>query len=146
MTNFRQARHNNTRGSNQKDGRRTDSRPTKAQRQVAEAEWVAAGFTQEDWNKWSYTWLGEEFPVFSIAPGILTDDTGAHAGLVAQYAPTGIEILFPYGTDPSNIKNRLDDEILIIMRHDAAPDGPPIEWTPPPAEWVDIDTFMEAAF
>ncbi len=135
MTNYRQARSSNPRGMNQKDGR--PHRRTKSQWQTAADDWIAAGFIPDDWNKWTYTWLGE-FPVFSISPGIFTDDTGVHAGLVARYAPVDIEILFPYGTDPITIKGRLDDEILAIMRDDTDADGPPIEW-------IDIDVSMEVA-
>jgi hypothetical protein len=109
-------------------------------------EFEANGFEREGWNKWAYTWQ-DNFPIFTVTPGIATDDTGTHAGLVARYAPADIEIIFPYGTPPKRIAERLNDEILAIMQHDADLDGPPISWEPsvtPPdvGPWIDVDAFM----
>jgi hypothetical protein len=126
MTNFKQARSNGKRGFNQKDPQPV--RPTKAQRQAAEGQWEAAGFEMIDWNKMAYTWEGD-FPAFALAPGTITDDQDARAGLVARYDPADIKILFPYGTPPAAIATRLDDEILSIMRHDADIDAP-LDWEP----------------
>jgi hypothetical protein len=75
----------------------------------------ALDFIRIGWNKWSFTW-GGDFPIFTLAPGTFTDDTGTHAGLIARYSLADIEILFPYGTSPADIKTRLNDEILEIMR------------------------------
>ena len=96
------------RAGNCKDGRQGRSRSrSKA------AEFLALGFTQTDWNKFSYTWQGD-FPTFIISPGIV----GLQAGQVARYDSAEIEILFPYGTPPEEIKARLDDEIAEIVSAD----------------------------
>jgi hypothetical protein len=103
-------------------------------------DFAANGFIRTDWNKWSYTWPGE-FPVFSLAPGIV----GTSAGLVASYPQAEIEIIFPYGTDPSDIKARLDSKILEIMRYDAEIAEAELDWD----EWereglaYDVDDFMD---
>lgn len=125
MTNSKQVRNNKKRGGNRKDGHRPDRRQTKARRQAIENQWTAAGFKMTDWNKWTYTWPGES-PVFRLTPGILIDDRGTHAGLIARYASADKKILFVYGTDPASIKARLDDEILAIMRLQADVDNSPI--------------------
>ncbi len=118
MTNYKQARTNGKRGGNKKDGYSPDRRQTKAQRQAAEERWLAAGFTYRWFRggpRLTYSWRGD-FPVFKLAPGILKDETGTHAGLIARYSPADIEILFPYGTRPVDIAARLNDEILEIVR------------------------------
>ncbi len=116
MTNYRKAITGASRPYNQKDG--VVARP-RSQARIYEA----LGFAQTDWNKWSYTWEGN-FPIFALAPGILSDK----AGLIATFSPE-IRIHFPYSTDPADIKARLDDEILAIMRHDAEIDTPlELEW------------------
>jgi hypothetical protein len=145
MTNYKQVKGNKKRGGNRKDGNRPDRRQTKAQRKADEDAFLAAGFGYQ-WirgaPRLTYTCQGE-FPVFEVCPGITTDDTGTHAGLVAKHAQSGKEILFDYGTSPAIIAARLDGEILAIMRHDADVDGPPIDWVSA-GEWVDIDQFMAA--
>jgi hypothetical protein len=120
MTNFRQVTSNKLRGANKKDPQ--SPRQTKAQRHAIIEEFEAAGFTWTP-GTWRYTWEGN-FPVFSVAPGIITNEIGTHAGLVAKYGPASIEILFPYGTKPAEIAAQLNDEILAIMRHDADVDDP----------------------
>lgn len=148
MTNFRQARSSGKRGGNNKDGHRSDRRQTKKQTQAAEDQWLVAGFELVDWNKWTYTWDHPDgkIPVFKVAPGTVSNDTGTHAGLVAQYALGVLSwwtCLFPYGTPPADIAARLNDEILAIMRHDADVDGPPLDWKPA-GEWIDVDAWMAA--
>jgi hypothetical protein len=142
MTNFRQVRNNRKRGGNRKDGHRPDRRQIKAQRQTAEDQWIKAGFNSVDWNKWTYTWPGN-FPVFQLAPGIVTNDQGTRAGMVARYPKTGKEILFSYGTPPVDIKAQLDDEIFAIMQHDATIDELPLDWQSS-VEEIDIDEWMVA--
>ncbi len=105
MTNFKLATCNKDRPFNQKDG--------VARSRSQDDQYEAAGFKPIDWNKWTYTWEGN-LPTFHLSPGILEDK----AGLVATFSPE-IKIYFPYGTPPADIKARLDDEILAIMRHDA---------------------------
>lgn len=78
-------------------------------------DWEEDGFVQVDWNKWSYTWEGGNFPVFHIAPGLVPHELGAQSGLVAQYKDT--KLYFKYGTSPATIKARLDTEINKIMAH-----------------------------
>lgn len=95
-----------SRRANKKD----DNGPLARQRDY-NARLVEAGFTRSGWNKWSYTWSGN-FPVFALAPGIVD----GKAGLVAQCSQADKTILFSYGTFPADIKARLDDEILTIMR------------------------------
>lgn len=95
-----------SRRANKKDG----NGPLNRQRDY-NARLEALGFTRTDWNGWSYSWQGE-FPTFTLAPGIVDDK----AGLVAQCNQADKAILFPYGTFPADIKARLDDEILAIMR------------------------------
>ena len=112
-----------------KDDHQPERRQTKRQRQAAENQWAAAGFNLTDWNKWAYTWPGN-FPVFEISPGILTNDTGTYAGLIARYASAGIEILFVYGTPPQDIAARLDTEIGEIDVDDYMTDNLPL--TNPP--------------
>jgi hypothetical protein len=86
-------------GRNQKDAR--PPRQTKAQCQAAGDEMEAAGFTQIDWNKWSY---GE----FRIVPGTVD----FRPGWVA-ICDDGRRI--PIGTASAvEIKQRLDDEIAAI--------------------------------
>jgi hypothetical protein len=126
MTNRKLAKLGKQRPTNQKDPR--PPRQTKAQRESAIAEFEAAGFTWTP-GPWTYTWPGN-FPVFRLAPGILVDDTGPHAGLIARYSPADIEILFPYGTPPTDMAARLNDEILAVMRHDADVDCPSLDWKP----------------
>lgn len=106
MTNRNLARRNTTRPCNKKDG----NGPLVRQRDY-NARLEAAGFTRTDWNKWSYSWHGD-FPVFKLAPGIVDDKVG----LVAQCSQADKTILFSYGTFPADIKVRLDDEILEIVR------------------------------
>jgi hypothetical protein len=120
MTNFRQVTSNKLRGANKKDPQAP--RQTKVQRQAAGDEMEAAGFTWTP-GPWRYTWEGN-FPVFIVAPGIITNEIGTHAGLVARCAAASIEIFFPYGTRPASIAAQLNDEILAIMRHDANVDDP----------------------
>jgi hypothetical protein len=124
MTNYKQVRFNNKRPYNQKDAQ--PPRQTKAQYQAAGDRWEAAGFIRVDWNKRSYSWSGN-FPIFTIAPGILTDDTGTYAGLIARYGDK--KILFAYGTNPAAIAARLNDEILEIIRLQDDADAP-LDWQP----------------
>ena len=105
MTNYKQARTNGKRGANIKDG----NGPLARQRDY-NALLRALGFTRTDWNKWSYSWQGD-FPTFALAPG---GHLNGETGFIAKFKE--IEILFPYGTKPAFIKDRLDDEILEIMR------------------------------
>jgi hypothetical protein len=144
MTNFKQTVRNKKRGGNRKDGDGPGRRQSKAQHEACEAEWITAGFSR----KWirgaprlTYTWPGN-FPIFTLAPGMVTDDQGTHEGLVARYAPADREILFPYGTSPAQIRAQLNDEIFEIMQHDADVDAP-LNWQPA-SEWIDIDVWMAA--
>jgi hypothetical protein len=137
MTDFKQAPNNGKRGSNIKDGHH----PGRHQTQIAEVEWLAAGFSR----KWirgaprlTYTWKGD-FPIFEVTPGTITDDQGKiHEGLIAKYALAEKEILFPYGTDPKVIASRLNDEIEAIMYHDATIDDLPLNWKPASNENIDL--------
>jgi hypothetical protein len=100
-------------GHNRKDG------PGRRRRRPGQ-DWEGHGFSQIDWNKWVYTWEGV-FPVFRVAPGVSRDESGfPWQGLVARCSRPEVEVLFPYGTGPEEIKGRLDEEILAIMRHEAA--------------------------
>jgi hypothetical protein len=146
MTNYKQAKNCRKRGGNIKDGH-GGRRQTKKQQQKDEKQWLDAGFAYR-WIRNAprlvYTWQQGEFPVFEVCPGIVTDDTGTRAGLVAKHEQSGKEILFAYGTSPAIIAARLNGEILAIMRHDADIDGPAIDWEPV-GEWIDIDQFMAVA-
>jgi hypothetical protein len=131
MTNYLAATRNRKRGKNKKDGATGRRCPSPSQ------DFEAQGFTRLDWNKWTYTWSGE-FPVFRLAPGIV----GLQAGLVAVWEDR--KIFFPYGTQPKEIKARLDDEILAIMRYAAAIVEAEIDWPAWEAEGlaIDVDRFM----
>jgi len=101
-------------GSNKKDGA-TGQGPRRNNNQDAEFERL--GFTMTDWNKWGYTWPGN-FPVISLVPGLVDFEPG----WVAIYKATGRQI--PIGqVAPEEIKARLDDLILEILRHDAELDN-----------------------
>jgi hypothetical protein len=123
MTNRKLAKSNANRPPNQKDHR--PPHQTKASRRNYDAKLAEAGFT---WVglKLTYTWPGV-FPAFILAPGIATDETGTHAGLIARCGD--IEILFPYGSDPEAMAAQLDDEILEVMRLQADVDAP-LDWQP----------------
>lgn len=121
MTNYKQARTNGKRGANIKDG----NGPLVRQRDY-NVRLEAAGFIRTDWNQWSYSWDGD-FPTFILTPGIVDDK----AGLVAQCNQADKAILFSYGTLPADIKARLEEEILEIMRLQAdAADPLPTEAIP----------------
>jgi len=112
----------NPQTNNKKDGatgrRRDDSR-----------EFEEAGFQWIDWNKLSYTWPGD-FPVFILVPG---SNMNGHPGWIAKVDLVDlIEIYFHPASSAIFIKTRLDDEILAIMRREAALDD---------AE-IDFDKFM----
>lgn len=95
-----------------------------------------AGFTLvEPPAKFSYTWKGV-FPVFQVKPGIIN----SLAGIVAQC--DDIIEWFPYGTPPGEIKARLDDLILEIMRHDAELDNERLDEPDDDNEWIDVDLWM----
>jgi len=79
-------------------------------------DWAAHGFTQVDWNKHQYTWEGRNFPVFTVSPGLVPHEFGLQSGIVARCGD--VVVYFEYGTDPATIKDKLDDEILAIMRLD----------------------------
>jgi hypothetical protein len=129
VTNFQKAISNASRPYNKKDG---VARPPSLGDQYEDQ-----GFKQIDWNRWEYTWQGGDFPVFQVGPGILDDK----AGVIAKFGDTiNINIHFPYGTDPADIKARLDDEILGIMCYDAG-----IEEQPLTLDWIDVDEWMVAA-
>jgi hypothetical protein len=114
---------------NKKDGA-TGRRPSKRASEASDKAFEAAGFRTE-WirgaPRMTYTWKDGTFPKFEVCPGIITDTTGTHAGLVAKHAQSQTEILFRYGTNPAVIAARLDTEILRIKRADAA-DNEPINW------------------
>jgi hypothetical protein len=136
MTDFKQAPNNGKRGSNIKDGHH----PGRHQTQIAEVEWLAAGFSRK-WIRGAprlIYYLGKDFPVFVLSPGTITDDQGTYEGLIARFSK--FEILFPYGTHPANIAIRLNGLILAIMRHDAR-DDQPLNWQPA-GEEIDIDLWM----
>ncbi len=142
MTNSRQARNNGKRGGNRKDGQRFGRHQTKVQRNAAETQWLAAGFSRK-WIRNAprliYTWDHPDgiFPVFEITPGIITDNNGTYTGMVARYPNPDKEILFTYGTPPADIAARLDDEIFAIMRHDAEIDDAPFDREPTGAgDWM----------
>lgn len=109
MTNFRARLNGQTpKSHNKKDGATGHRRPCQ--------DWEAHGF---HWvpgtpSTHTYTWEGD-FPVFIVKPGTVA----AQAGLVARCAEAEVEILFPYGSPPSKIAERLNDEIYEIMRLDA---------------------------
>jgi hypothetical protein len=108
MTNFNQAPGNKSRGNNIKDG---GSRPRR--NRSNDDQFEALGFKRIDWNKWSYTWKGD-FPVFRLVPGWVSFEYG----WIAICDRSGLQI--PIGqAGPIEIKTRLDDEILAIMRYDA---------------------------
>jgi hypothetical protein len=85
------------------------------------------------------TWAGI---IFRVAPGTITDEQGHRAGMIARCDSPKIEVWFRYGTRPQVIKDRLDDEILRIMRHDANIDAP-VEFEPGD-DWIDMDAWMMA--
>lgn len=114
MTNYKQSVKNGKRGSNKKDGATGRRQPRQ--------DWESHGFITLGWNKHTYTWEGN-FPVFTISPGIASD----RAGLVAKCGE--VTELFPYGTDPAEIKTRLDD----LIYEDLQADAEEIDW----AEWED---------
>jgi hypothetical protein len=108
MTNFKQAPRNKSRGNNIKDG---GSRPRR--NRSNDDQFEDLGFKRIDWNKWSYTWPGN-FPVFRLVPGW----TCFGHGWIAIHDESDHRI--PLGpAKPTEIKTRLDDEILAIMRYDA---------------------------
>ncbi|KKN15651.1 hypothetical protein LCGC14_0983870 [marine sediment metagenome] len=105
MTAFNARKSNRTpKGRNKKDGNGPLARQRDYNKRLE-----ALGFTRTGWNKWSYSWQGD-FPTFTLAPGGLLN---GETGLIAKFEE--IEILFPYGTKPADIKDRLDDEILGIV-------------------------------
>ncbi|MHC4687418.1 MAG: hypothetical protein ACYTEW_24385 [Planctomycetota bacterium] len=117
-------------GNNKKDG------ATGRRRRRNFDAWAEAGFVWVPGTPatYTFTWDGD-FPVIGLSPGIVVDEEGAHAGMVAHYPEADIEIVFPYGTPPTDIAARLNDEILAIMRHDA-------ELIESPLDWVDVDDWM----
>lgn len=72
----------------------------------AKLDWEANGFEMTDWNEHSYT-AGEGCPVFSVAPDVIILADGVKRGLVAKCDGV-FAAYFPYGTPPSEIKERLD--------------------------------------
>jgi hypothetical protein len=80
----------------------------------------------------SYTWQGT-FPVFHIKPGRVN----GLSGIVAKHEQSGTIEWFPFNTKPADIKARLDDLILEIMRHDAELAEAQLD-----ADLIDIDEFM----
>jgi len=134
MTNYLAVSASGKRGFNKKDG-------ATGRRRRKSIDWADYGFTFIDLpSKWSYTWNGD-FPVFRIAPSITSD---YRQGIVARFKDGDIEIFFQYGTHPSEIKERLDDEILAIMRHDAEIVEAELDWEAWQVEGlaIDIDEFM----
>jgi hypothetical protein len=132
MTNFKQAQSNGRRGMNIKDGRKGCP---KSQRQSTQDAWESAGFTfVKPPSTWAYTWPGD-FPVFQIKPGWAKVNGEKKNGLVASNVTAGIHMFLPYGTQPAEIATQLDDEILSIMRYDAALEDDA-------ADWIDIDAWM----
>lgn len=105
-------------------------------------EFKRQGFEWAGWNAWRYTWQGD-FPIFTVKPGTVNGSNGIVA---AVDLPSDVEVWFPYGTPAGDIRTRLDNEILAIMRmrHDADIDGPPLDWKPEGAR-IDIDHFMAVA-
>jgi len=125
MTAFNARKSNRTpKGRNKKDGNGQVARQRDYKGLLE-----ALGFTRIDWNKWAYTWAGD-FPVFTMRPSGINGKTG----FIARFQ--GIEILFSYGIPPADIKVRLDDEILAIMRlqNNAA------DWLP--ADTIPIPFFL----
>lgn len=111
MTNFNQAHH-------------VDRPRTKAETEVDDKLWEEAGFENLGAPRITYTGIGI---TFEVSPGIVTDETGTHAGLVARHP--GKEILFPRFAPAADIAARLDDEIAAIAAI---------------GELIDVDDFMTA--
>ena len=97
-------------------------------------DWDLPGFTQINFNKWNYS-LGGQAPVWYIRPGIV----GVKDGMLATHEQSGAKVLFPYITaSPKDIAERLADESLEIMRHDANLAEDELDWAKMEAEGMVI--------
>ncbi len=129
MTNYQAVTRNppTSRGSNIKEGQCPNRYPGHNAQEATDQQFLALGFIRVDWNKWSYTWAPDgQFPIFTLAPGIVELAVGLVATCVCVEPP--VQILFQYGRPPSEIKERLDNEILAIMRRAAHLIESDIEW------------------
>ena len=132
MTNYRQVKNSRKRGGNKKDGATGRG---KRRNDAQDAAFEALGFQMSDWNKWSYTWPGN-FPVIRLVPGTIASTPG----WVAVHG----DLRVPIGqARPAEIKERLDDLILQIMKREAELADLPPDWEPDEVgPEIDADLWM----